>query len=124
MMAVLALDRVWINRLDTGESVAAPSDDRGLSYEMAGDVRTYAGGRQRAVLQEGVRGAFGFRLVWVDADMVATLKEWMGIPIQVRDHRGQIFTGVYFSVTPTEHKGLVYFDVAISLRFVTVEASV
>ncbi|MEV4197008.1 hypothetical protein [Micromonospora globbae] len=123
-MATLNLDRVWINRLDTGEAVAAQSWDRSQSYEKDGEVRTYAGGRQRAISAEGERGTFAFTLRKLPLSAVELLRSWKGLAVQVRDHRGQRWTGVYFTVTPLEPlvppgPGPYWYDVALTLRTVT-----
>lgn len=124
-MATLILDRVWIHRLDTGEAVAAKSWDRSPNYEQDGEVRTYGGGRQRAIGVAGERGTFGVTLRQVSLATVEVLRSWKGLAVQVRDHRGQRWVGVYFAVTPTEP--LVapgpttgyWWDVALTVRTVT-----
>lgn len=123
-MAVLILDKVWIHRLDTGESVAAGSWDRSQSYDMDGDVDTYAGGRQRSSAVEGERGMFACTLRKVSGPTVLTLREWKGRAVQVRDHRGQRWVGVYFAVVPSEPlvppgpPADYWYDVALSVRTV------
>lgn len=121
-MATLNLTKVWVNRLDTGEAVSAQSDrKRAREHSMAGDVRTYAGGRQRAISQEGERGTFDVTLVRVTPADIETLRAWQGIPVQVRDHRGQRFVGVFFAVPVVEQRDDVNaYDVPLSLRIVTV----
>jgi hypothetical protein len=120
-MATLTLDRVWVNRMDSGESVSAMSGvARSRQHDMAGEVRTYAGGRQRSVTTEGERGQFAFTLRLVSQDAIDTLREWKGLDVQVRDHRGQRFFGVYFAVNVIELREATLYDVAIELRTVTV----
>ncbi|MEU4367559.1 hypothetical protein [Micromonospora chersina] len=124
-MTMLILDRVWINRLDTGEAVAAKSWDRSPTYDMDGEVRTYAGGRQRSITTEGERGAFSFTLRKLPLATVEVLRSWKGIAVQVRDHRGQSWVGVYFQVTPKEPlttpgaPGGYWWDVDLTVRTVT-----
>ena len=119
-MPTLALGKLWINRLDSGASVSAQSAGRGRTHDQAGEVRTYAGGRQRAVTVAGERGQFTFRLADVSLTTVELLRSWVGSDVQVRDHRGQRFFGVYFAVTIVEDKDPNLYDVAIVLRTVTV----
>lgn len=123
-MATLNLTKVWINRLDTGVAVSAqsaPSRKRSMSRD--GEVRSYAGGRQRAITRAGVRGGFDFTLKSVPFATVQTLESWMGVPVQVRDHRGQVFVGVFFDVPCDEERDDVnLYDVALSLRTITVSA--
>ena len=123
-MATLNLTRVWVNRLDTGEAVSAQSAvERSQEHAVAGDVRTYAGGRQRAVTQAGVASTFEFTLRFVTLATVTTLKAWIGVPVLVRDARGQAFTGVYFKVPPAEHRSPLDYDVTLSLRVVTTDGT-
>jgi hypothetical protein len=119
-MPILTLSKLWINRLDNGQAVSAQSAGRGRSHDQAGDVRTYAGGRQRAVTIAGERGTFTFRLADVTLPTVELLRSWVGLDVQVRDHRGQRFFGVFFGVTVVEHKDPSLYEVAIVLRTVTV----
>lgn len=124
-MAALTLDRVWVNRLDSGEAVSAGSWDRSQNYEKPGEVRNYAGGRQRAISTPGERGTFAFTLRKVPLPAVNTLRAWKGLPVQVRDHRGQRWFGVFFSVgvmEPLVPPGPVtgyWYDVALTLRTIT-----
>lgn len=119
-MATLNLNRVWVNRIDTGESVSAlTAPDRPRSASRAGEVRTYAGGRQRAVTKAGKRGTFGFVLRTVPLSTVLLLEDWMGVPVQVRDHKGQLFVGVYFEVPGREYLDRSVWDVSITLAVVT-----
>lgn len=120
-MATLALTKVWINRLDTGEAVSAQSaPGRARSRSKTGEVRTYAGGRQRSVTQAGLRGQWDVTLVRVPLATVELLETWIGLPVQVRDHRGQRFVGVYYDVPAAEHQdNIALYDVPLSLRLVT-----
>lgn len=122
-MAQLNLVRVWINRMDTGEGLSAPSSGRSRAHSMAGEVRSYAGGRQRSIVVEGERGTFSFTLLRLTLDEVDTLRLWTGDTVQVRDHRGQRFFGVYYDVAITEYKDN-YYSVGISLATVTASEGV
>lgn len=125
IIATLLLDRVWINRLDTGEAVSAKSWDRSQSYAMDGDVVAFAGGRQRAVSVEGEQGSFSVTLRGVSLETVDTLRSWKGLPVLARDHRGQQWTAVFFTVTPIEPlvapgaTAAYWYDVALTLRTIT-----
>jgi len=119
-MAVLALSKLWVNRMDNGQAVSAQSAGRGRNHDQAGEVRTYAGGRQRSVTIAGERGQFSFRLLDVSLATVELLRTWIGADVQVRDHRGQRFFGVFFGVNIVEYKDPSFYDVAIVLRTVTV----
>lgn len=124
-MAVLDLDRVWINRLDTGEAVAARSRvERDQSWADDGDVRPYAGGRRRSVTMEGESGRFRFSLRDVTLTQLATLRSWKGLAVQVRDARGQRFFGVFFTVDVLERRAPTLYDVSIPLDTITFDESV
>ncbi|MFI5833218.1 hypothetical protein ACIA5A_06025 [Micromonospora sp. NPDC051300] len=119
-MATLTLTRLWINLLADGSAISAYSSDRSRSYTVPTDVRTYAGGRQRAVTAEGAKRQFEFTLTPVIAATVTQLEAWAGQTVQVRDHRGQRFYGVYATVGVGELRDGTY-TASISLQGVTVE---
>jgi hypothetical protein len=122
-MPVLTLTAVWVNLVATGAGVSAQSDDsRAREYVDAGEVRTYGEGRQRAVTSEGERGSFAFTLVDVTEDELTTLRDWKSQLVQVRDHRGRRFYGVYFGVSvaePRVFQAANTYTAGISLQFTT-----
>ena len=118
-MATLNLTMLWINLLSDGSSISAYSSDRARSYEVATEVRTYAGGRQRAITAEGAKRQFEFRLMQVPAATVDQLEAWAGQAVQVRDYRGQRFYGVYGGVAVGELRDGTY-TAAITLQGITV----
>lgn len=122
-ISTLTLTKVWVNRVDTGEALSAPSSGRSRAHSLAGEVRSYAGGRQRSIVVEGERGTFAFTLLRLTLDQVETLRSWTGVTVQVRDHRGQRFFGVYYDVGITEYKD-DYYSVSISLATVTTDEGV
>lgn len=104
-MATLVLDRFWVNLMSDGTAVAAYSDpDRTGQFAVPGEVRTYAGGRRRAVSQEGEEVTYGVMLVDLTKAQVDTLTAWKGRALQIRDNRGQRLVGTYFGVARTEQK--------------------
>lgn len=124
-MATLTLTKLFINLLATGQAVSGSSDpSRTQQHDMQGEVRTYAGGRQRSVTQEGVRGTFGFQLVAVSKTDVDTLTSWIGQTVTVRDHRGQRFVGVYYGVEIGEYPDPLLWSAGIQLNAVTVSEGV
>jgi hypothetical protein len=119
-MAVLTLTRVFVNLLATGAAVSAQSGiQRARSHDVAGQVRTYASGRQRAVSTAGERGVFTFAMVDVSLATVEILRGWVNQAVQVRDARGQRFFGVFFGVVVGEARDATLYNVAIDLRVVT-----
>lgn len=120
-MATLTLTMLWINSWPDGAVVLAnPSADRDVSYQMAGDVVTMAGGRQRFVGQVGEQGALTVTLRLISLANVETLRAYIGRTVQVRDHRGQRWVGVYTQVAQREHKEGGWYDATLNLRTVTV----
>jgi hypothetical protein len=123
-MAMLELDRVWITHIDSGLQVAAYSADRSGGRAIPGEVRTYAGGRRRAIIGEGVTGTVAFRLRSVPPADIATLEAWMGDLVRWRDWRGQKFYGAYFAVERQERVRPDQYDLAIRLDEMTFDEEV
>lgn len=120
-MAVLNLTRVWLNRTDTGDAVSAQSSiGKGQQHSVDGDVSTWAGGRQRSMVVEGERSTLPITLHLLSLSTVATLRAWKGVPIQVRDTRGQRWFGTFFQVDVTERREADLYDVAFSLRTLSI----
>jgi len=119
-MATLTLSKIFVNLIDTGEAVSGNSDpSRTQQHDMDGEVRTYAGGRQRSITREGVRGSFGFTLLQLTKANVDTLTSWIGQTVQVRDHRGQRFHGVYYAIAVGEYLHPARWKASIELRLVS-----
>lgn len=122
---ILYLDKVWINRLDTGESFSAYSgDDRERQKFHDGNVELYAGGRLRSYSLAGEQGQFTITLRELSLDAIAQLESWIGIAVVVRDHRGQRFFGVYFAVQTAAMKEIGYYTAAIQLRLISYNEAV
>ena len=124
-MATLKLSKIWVNLASSGQAVASASaPGRPESYQIGGEVRTYAGGRQRAITRKGEAGTYEFRLLLLDRDAVETLRDWTGQLVQVRDNRGRRYFGVYFGLGVVEQRGRSTWHVDITLRVVTVDEGV
>lgn len=125
LIAQLTLTKVFLNLIATGDSLSAQSTGRSQSYGMDGDVRTFAGGRQRFVSREGEHGQFTVTVRRLTLAQISILRSWQGLAVQFRDRRGQLFNGVFTTVTPTvEWKDLFLYDVEVTLRMVTVDEGV
>lgn len=125
-MATLTLTRVWLNLIATGAAVSAYSKPgRDVTYENKGEVRTYAGGRQRAITQEGEIVTLPFTLQDVVRADIDTLRSWKGLAVQYRDNRGRLFNGSLFVVVEQErfNEPLLY-EVPLVLRGVSQDAGV
>lgn len=118
-MAVVTLGQVWINLLSTGEAVHAYSSDRSRTTSMAGDVRQYAGGRQRPVSVDGIKGEFVCKLRDVTDEDIELLKSWYGDPVCVRDFRSRVYFGVYWSLAERERRTANLYDVDIRVQEIT-----
>lgn len=117
---MLALTKLWINRLDTGEALSAQSgQDRSQVFSIDLGVRTYASGRRRAISVQGEHGQLQWRLVAVSLATVTQLRAWTGIAVQVRDHRGQKFFGVFAGTTISEYLQPDLYAVTITLETIT-----
>ncbi len=120
-MTVLVLDRVWINRLDTGEAISARTDpDRTQTFERGLDVREYANGRMRAVSTGGERGEIPLRIVAIDQATKDLLRTWAGLAVQVRDHRGQRWFGTFKGVSVGEYAEPGLYSAGFALQLLTV----
>lgn len=102
-MATLVLNRVWVNLVATGQGVSGMSArDRSEDYAVPLEVRTYAGGRRRSIRSAGTMGGYKVQLLLIPRATVDTLVSWEGQLVQVRDHKGRRFFGVYPSVEVVE----------------------
>jgi hypothetical protein len=119
-MPILTLDKLWLNRMDTGEAISgASARDRATGYSMEGTVRTYASGRRRAITTAGLRVEVQRRMVALDFDTKEQLVEWLGVHCQLRDHRGNKWFGVFFAVDIGEYMRPDLYSAAITLQAVT-----
>lgn len=119
-MATLTLTQLWVNSMVTGEGIGAYSTDRSRSTEVNGSVRSYAGGRRRAYTTPGLDGKYPFTMRMLTRAQVDTLITWEGSLVQVRNHRGQRFVGIYFSVKEAEYKDSIgTYDASMELTDLT-----
>jgi hypothetical protein len=119
-MATLTLTKTWINLLTSGVAVSGQTArDRPENYTVPGAVRPYAGGRQRAVTSAGVLGTYKFQLLLVSRATVDTLYSWQGLTVQVRDHKGRRFFGVFYGLSIAEIVSRATWNVTIDLTVVT-----
>lgn len=124
-MTSVALGKVWINRLDTGEAVSGYSAaDRSQSFQMQLDVRTYASGRRRSVATRGEQGELSFRLQMVGQTTKDQLRTWAGSAVQVRDHRGQKWFGVFNGIDISEYMEPTIYTAGFTLQLTTVDEGV
>jgi hypothetical protein len=119
-VTTLSLTRLWINRLDTGEAINAQSArERDQAFSVDLSVRTYASGRRRAFGVAGERGQMSWKLLAVTQTVKDQLRGWANIAVQVRDHRGQKWFGVFDGVQVSEYMDPGLYAVAFTLQTVT-----
>lgn len=120
-MATLTLTKMFINLLSTGAAVSAQTQrDRPVTYHKRGEVRVFAGNRLRGISLEGAPNTFSFVLQDVTRAQIDTLRNWAGLPVQVRDNRGRIWTGVFYDVDERERfNEPTLYEVPIVLNGVT-----
>lgn len=119
-MAILVLNRLWLNRMDSGEAISGASGpDRSTGYSVDGNVRTYASGRRRAITVAGLRGEVARSMVAVDFATKERIITWLGLHVQMRDHRGNRWYGVFFGVDVGEYKRADLYTVTITLQTTT-----
>lgn len=122
---ILTLGKLWINRIDTGEAISGWSaQERSQSFQQALEVKTYANGRRRSVTAKGEQGELGFRLQMVDQTTKDLMRTWIGISVQVRDHRGQKWFGVFASVDAGEYMEPTLYNVGFTLQLTSVTEGV
>ncbi len=104
---ILQLTKFWITNVVTLDSIGAQSEEtRPWQSAVKGEVRTYAGGRQRAVGSIGKSTTWKVTLVELTQTEAELLEEWMsqGVTVFARDHRGQAMYATFFSVGRGETK--------------------
>jgi hypothetical protein len=119
-MATLTLAAIWINLYGTGVAVSGVSPrDREEVYSTVGETRTYAGGRRRSITSGGEKATFKFGLRLISRTDINTLRSWAGQLVQVRDHKGRRFFGVFYDVTVSEYVSESVFDIMTTLNVLT-----
>lgn len=118
-MVMLELTKLFITLASTGQSVAAPSLGAESVSGLQGEVRTYAGGRQRFVGKEGTGGQLERTLRLQSATIATLLESWRGQTVLVRDVRGQWWWGVFSTVKRRAVKGTDKFDLTVTVTLVT-----
>lgn len=125
-MVQIQLTKMFLTNVVSIETLAAQTDPaRSQTYSVAGDVRTYAGGRQRGVGSVGLSGSWKFVLVELTLTQIGVMRAWMtaGVTVLARDHRGQSMYGTFFQVDVGENMGMgtaSTYTASIELKSVTV----
>lgn len=126
---LVQLVKTWLTAVVSGQTLGwYTADDRNQSYAVQGDVRPYAGGRQRAVGSEGISGSWSFTLMELTLADTVILRTWLdaGVTVFARDHRGQSMYATFFQLDIAENKASTWdspqntYRAAITLRSVDV----
>jgi hypothetical protein len=124
-MATLNLTKAFVTLVASGVSVSGQTArGRAEDYKTPGEVRTYAGGRRRAVTSAGELGTYSFTLLLVPRATVETLRAWAGQTVQVKDHKGRRLFGVYHALSVVEIVSRSTWHVSIDLSVVTATEAV
>lgn len=95
-MAKIILDRVWFTLgSDTSQSLAClRTDGQDFGDDIEGEVRSYAGGRERFISTSTRKKSVGVAVVVKPAGYVV-LESWAGQRVLYRDEFGTKMWGIY-----------------------------
>jgi hypothetical protein len=108
---IVQLTKMFLANIVTQELLSAQTvPSKSQSFGVKGEIRTYAGGRQRAIGSTGMSGQWQFTLVELSQTNTETLKTWMssGVTVLARDHRGQSMYGTFFDLGIAENMTQLY----------------
>jgi len=111
-MAILTLSKTWINRMDDPSTLRGCYTKRGRERNLGtdGEVRTYANGRRRNIVQDGIKETLSFVLLRQSVQDVDQLETWLDAVVQIRTFNGVRIWGVFHSmkVLISEEAGHAY----------------
>ena len=115
-MASVTLGDFWLNLAsDPSQFVVIRRAASTWSTSQSGEVRQYASGRLRTISRGGRTGQTTAHVRTTDMALIATLTDWIGQTVCVRDERGRKAFGVYFDVPQTDDVARrVEFDLTIT----------
>lgn len=122
---IVTYDRMWLTNVVTQEMLGARTGQgsRSRIHAVKGEIRTYAGGRQRAVGSVGSSGSWAFTLMQLTLAQTETLLVWLesGVTVFAKDWRtpGQSMYGTFFEVAIDEETFTTY-SAGITLQAVDV----
>lgn len=117
-MAHVTLTELWVHLAsDLSQYVTTRgfgAEDVSVSKPV--DVRTTASGRRRSFTKAGGGSTISVTFPRADRETIATLEEWAGVPVMVRDPSGRLVWGVYGAVDTPEAAGQTHeADVSFTL---------
>lgn len=106
--------------VDLADSMAFPLMTA-LSFPTAarGEIRTYAGGRQRSVSRQGRLRRAVATLPNCTRAQIAWLEDHLDRLVLARDDRGHKLFGKYFDLDPAEHRYNIEADAQITIGEIT-----
>lgn len=119
-MASVTLKHVWIhNAADLSDFVVLPWSEMSVEPARKAEVRTRAGGRQVIVSSPARWRTATITFPLVDRTSLATLEDWCGTRVFVRDSRGRTMFGMFPVVNITERRNNHEPVVGLTLREVS-----
>ena len=121
-MAAVSLETVLLAAVsDPSTTLSLDVNSRSETDSLVGQVRAYAGGRQRSVARAGARRTVPIKFdVIANRPLLATLRSWKGVPVLYRDPRGRKLYAVFFDLTIEEHIAVEIAKVSLTLSEITI----
>lgn len=127
MMASITLDTLFLHdATDLSAYVAFDADLVSLSERAShsGEVRTYAGGRQRLITRPGEPRTINVKFEYVSPSEQQALRDWIGVLLLLRDPRGRKVYGVFHEMDVSERNPIDYTDINFAFQQVTASEEV
>lgn len=124
-MAVVTLTKLWLHEAaDLSEYRSWYSTDRRDGRDQAGEVREYANGRRRLVTTPAKAQKLGVTVRLVTDDDLVWLDDHAGTLLMLRDHRGRVVFGSYFTLDIVDYDDQSGYDVSFAFESVTYSVEV
>ena len=125
-MASVALDTVWLSLAsDLTQSLQLEVSSLSDDDVVFGEVRRYAGGRDRSIVRKGRRRTFELSFDAVgNRAQIATLRGWTGLVVLLRDPFGRKAYCVFYGSPLSERIPVDMPEVSLTLSEVTVSEAV
>lgn len=124
-MASLTLTRLWIHSAaDLSDYLVLPWVQSSEDVTVQGQVRTYANGRRRSVSRPGAATRLPYTLPYVSPAQLEDLRGRVGVLQMVRDSRGRLHWGQFWSLQVSERPTSTFKTVSFVLEVVTFSEAV
>jgi hypothetical protein len=102
-MAAVQLSALWLHTAsDLSDSMTLGQNAEAEELSKPGEVRTYAGGRHRAVKRAGTTTVLRITAPFMTRGDYLSLQDRVGVKQMLRDQRGRKLWGVFWQVTGDE----------------------